>query len=82
MALTTGMGSFDSQASRKRDVCFAQDDRCWVHLTIQGVPVLASGNCLGAASAALLNQRAAVCRCLIWRDHYCCCYAISGFELQ
>jgi len=26
VALTTGMGSFDSQASRERDARFAQDD--------------------------------------------------------
>ena len=36
MALTTGMGSFDSQASRKREACFAQDDRCWVHFDDSG----------------------------------------------
>jgi hypothetical protein len=27
VALTTGMGSFDSRASHQRDTCFAQDDR-------------------------------------------------------
>jgi len=27
VALTTGKGSFGSQASRERDVCFAQGDR-------------------------------------------------------
>jgi hypothetical protein len=31
--LTTGTGSFDSRASRKREAHFAQDDRCWVRLT-------------------------------------------------
>ena len=33
VAPATGMGSFDSQASRKREARFAQDDRCWVRLT-------------------------------------------------
>jgi hypothetical protein len=46
---------FDSHASRKRDACFAQDDRCWVRSIIQR-----SGpgqrDCLRTASASAIES--------------------------